>query len=181
MQRKTVYEKVKTQTVIDQETGEIIDEITENESIHKANSEPDYIKLYYRTMLAFNQIEGLSLNFLLSISKFIEWANDGKPMFITLNKRVKGEIQNDCELKSAQVDRYIRLSVESGLLFRTEYRGVYEVNPFMIAKGKWDSIRSLQCQFDYLNGKWVRKTSKQENLSLESQVNNLEPQVNRQV
>ena len=28
----------------------------------------------------------------------------------------------------------------------------------MIAKGRWDSIKKLQTNFDYVNGKWERAT-----------------------
>ena len=55
-----------------------------------------------------------------------------------------------------QVERYVKKSVDNGLLFRTNYRGVYEVNPFMIAKGKWESIKKLRANFDYVDGKWTR-------------------------
>lgn len=149
----TVYEKIKTE--IDKTTGETLSESTE--SIKKVSQEPDFIKIYYETMLAFNQIHGIPISFVLSLSKFLEWSNNGKPMYVTLNKRIKGILQEDCGVKHAQISRYISTSVENGLLFRTEFRGVYEVNPFMIAKGKWASISDLQCKFNFVNGKWTRE------------------------
>ena len=158
----TVFER--TKTTVDVTTGEIMSKT--QEAINKISKEPDFIKVYYETMLAFNQINGVPISFVLSLSKFLEWTNEGKPMCVTINRRVKDILQEDCDVKSAQISRYIAISVESGLLFRTKYRGVYEVNPFMIAKGKWNSIRELQCQFDFIDGKWVReieKASDQEN------------------
>lgn len=153
VKKVTVFEKVKTE--VDTATGEILSET--KEVINKTSKEPDYIKIYYETMLAFNQIHGIPISFVLSLSKFIEWTNDGKPMYITINKRVKEILQEDCGVKLAQVNRYISTSVDSGLLFRTSYRGVYEVNPFMIAKGKWESIQDLQCKFNFVDGKWIRE------------------------
>lgn len=150
--KTTVFERVKT--TVD-ENGKTISEATER--VNKTTTEPDFIKIYYETMLAFNEIRGIPISFVLSLSKFIEWTNEGKPMFVTLNKRVKEILQNDCDVKIAQLNRYISASVESGLIFRTEYRGVYEVNPFLIAKGKWESIQSLQCKFNFVNGKWIRE------------------------
>lgn len=149
----TVFEKVTT--AIDTSTGEIMAQ--SKEVVNKTCREPDYIKVYYETMLAFNEIHGIPVAFVLSISKFIEWTNEGKPMFITLNKRVKDILQVDCGVKLAQINRYITISVKNGLLFRTKYRSVYELNPFMIAKGKWESIQDLQCKFNFTNGKWVRE------------------------
>lgn len=149
-----VYEKTNTDTNV--ETGQIMHETTEKVTKAK-NREPDFIKIYYETMLAFNQVSGIPVEFILSLSRFIEWSNEGKPMYITINKRVKTVLQEDCKVKLAQVNRYIKIGVDSGLIFRTEYRGVYELNPFFIAKGKWDSIQKLQCKFDYVGGRWVRE------------------------
>lgn len=148
-----IFESVRTE--IDPDTGLLLN--VTKDTVNVINSEPDYIKLYYETMLAFNQIHDIPMSFLLSMSKFLEWSNDGQPMFVTLNRRVREILENDCGCKSAQISRYIAKSVKNGLLFKTEYRGVYEVNPFMIAKGKWQSIRKLQCNFDYMEGKWVRQ------------------------
>ena len=149
----TVFEKVKTE--VDSTTGEILSQ--SQEVINKTSKEPDFIKIYYETMLAFNQIHGIPISFVLSLSKFIEWTNEGKPMFITINKRIKQIMETDCGVKIAQIERYVKASVDNGLLFRTEFRGVYEVNPFMIAKGKWESIQNLQCKFNFVDGKWIRE------------------------
>ena len=160
--RKTaVYEKVKTE--IDTATGEIL--CQKSEVVNKISKEPDFIKIYYETMLAFNQIHGIPISFVLSLSKFIEWTNEGKPMFVTINKRIKDILQEDCEVKLAQINRYISMSVDSGLLFRTKYRSVYEVNPFMIAKGKWESIQELQCKFSFIGGRWIREIQEKDNES----------------
>ena len=148
-----VFEKVRTE--VDKQTGKILSE--KREVVNKTSKEPDFIKIYYETMLAFNQIHGIPIAFVLSLSQFIEWTNEGKPMYVTINKRIKKILQEDCGVKVAQIERYISHSVKNGLLFRTEYRGVYEVNPFMIAKGKWESIQELQCKFNFVNGKWVRE------------------------
>ena len=161
----TVYEKVKT--AVDPLTGEILSE--KKEIINKTAKEPDFIKIYYETMLAFNQIHGIPIAFVLSLSKFIEWTNEGKPMFVTINKRVKDILQEDCNVRLAQINRYISLSVDSGLLFRTDYRGVYEVNPFMIAKGKWERIQDLQCKFNFVNGQWIREIQEREEVAADKQ------------
>lgn len=140
--------------VVDQQTGEILE--TTEKTKAKVSSEPDFIKIYYETMMAFNNIHNVPTSFILSLSKFLEWTNAGSPQYVTLNKRIKTVISIDCGVDFRQIERYIKASVENGLLFRTEYRGVYEVNPFMIAKGKWESIKSLRANFDFIAGKWER-------------------------
>ena len=61
-----------------------------------------------------------------------------------------------CDIKEAMYKRYIGRCKDAGLIFSTSYRGTYEVNPFFIAKGKWDSIKALRTQFDFINGTWTR-------------------------
>ena len=145
----------KEEVVIDETTGQVLSATIK--TISKVSVEPAFIKVYYETMLAFHQIHDIPISFVLSLSKFIEWSNDNSPLVTTLNKRNKTIISDDCKVTLSQVDRYIKKSVDNGLLFRTEYRGVYEVNPFMIAKGKWDSIRKLRTNYEFENGKWERK------------------------
>ena len=53
-------------------------------------------------------------------------------------------------------NKYIKIAENNGILFKTGDRGVYEVNPWMIAKGKWENIKKLQTEFEYVNGKWRR-------------------------
>lgn len=143
-----------TKTIIDETTGEILSSVTE--TIAKTSPEPDFIKVYYQTMMSFNQIYDIPVQFVLSLSKFIEWSNEGEPMLVTLMKRQKESLQRECGVALAQINRYIKTAVNNGLLFRTEYRAVYEVNPFMIAKGKWESIKRLQTKYDFTGGKWER-------------------------
>lgn len=145
---------VHEETVIDQTTGEILS--STQKTITKMSAEPDFIKVYYDTMLAFNQIFDVPTSFVLSLSKFLEWTNDEKPQCTIINKYVKETLSKDCGVDIRQIERYIKKSVDSGLLFRTNYRGVYEVNPFMIAKGKWDNIRALRTNFEFTDGKWQR-------------------------
>lgn len=144
------------ETVIDQVTGEVLSSV--KKTVAKTSAEPDYVKVYYETMMAFNQIHDVPVSFVLSLSKFLEWSNNGKPQCATINKRIKSIMCEDCNVSLPQIDRYIKKSVDNGLLFRTEYRGVFEVNPFMIAKGKWESIKQLRTQFDFIGGKWERIT-----------------------
>ena len=158
---------VHEETLIDQTTGEILS--STQRTIAKVSSEPDFIKIYYETMLAFNQIHDIPTSFVLSLSKFLEWTNNGKPQYVTINKRIKQIMCEDCKISLPQIDRYIKKSVDNGLLFRTEFRAVFEVNPFMIAKGKWDSIRILQTNFEFTGGKWQRTITYENKQQLEQE------------
>lgn len=147
------------ETTIDVTTGEILNYT--QKIVAKTSPEPYFIKIYYETMMAFNQINNIPASFVLSLSKFLGWSNEGSPQTATLNKMAKEIMAKDCNVSLSQIDRYIKTSVKDGLLFRTKYRGVYEVNPFMIAKGKWESIRTLQANFEFIGGKWERTFEKE--------------------
>lgn len=151
---KAFYES--TTQLVDFTTGEIKEE--RQTTIKKTSGEPDFIKLYYKTMLAFNNVEDIPLSFILSLAEHMTWSNDSSPLLFFNSRMIREQICTTCGIKEAMYKRYITRCRDSGILFPTPYRGTYEVNPFLIAKGKWDSIRSLRTSFDFIKGKWERVT-----------------------
>lgn len=148
---KTLHEK--TDSVIDVKTGEILSlNKTETKTV---SPEPDYVKVYYRTMMAANDIAEIPLDFLLALSAQIGYANDNSVLFFN-NKTTRQYIATFCGIKDNMVLKYINRCVEKGVLFKTNDRGTYEVNPWMIAKGRWENIRKLQANFSFTNGTWKR-------------------------
>lgn len=149
------YER--TDTTIDTATGEIIKQ--NSEIIKKVASEPDFVKLYYKTMLAFNGADDIPLSFVLAISSQLSWSNDGKPQVFRNDSLVRDRIKEMCNIKDSMYQKYLTRCKEKGLLFSIpNYRGYYEVNPFFIAKGQWSSIKKLRANFDFVNGKWQRQS-----------------------
>ena len=65
-----------TSTTIDKRTGELLQEHTEQKL--RVSTEPDYIKVYYKVMLAAHNIDGLSLDFVLALSSVINYSNGPK-------------------------------------------------------------------------------------------------------
>ena len=149
-----VVKEVQTQEV-DITTGELLHNKTVTTSI--VGAEPDYIKVYYRTMLAFNGVNNVPLNFILALSKYITWTNDGEPMEFVSDRNNRDKICKDCNIKDQMCKTYLKRCIESQLLMPKEgYRGIYIVNPFFLAKGRWSSVSKLRTSFDYVDGKWVR-------------------------
>lgn len=143
------------QSIVDVATGEIITE--RRETIQKTSGEPDFVKLYYKTMLAFSGVDDIPLSFILAMADHMTWSNDSRPMTFFNTRLVREQICAVCGIKEAMYKRYITRCKESGLVFPTAYRGSYEVNPFFIAKGRWDSIKALRASFDFVGGKWTRR------------------------
>lgn len=150
---KVVNIAEKTYTTLNVETGEIISQ--ESEIIKTKQREPDFVKVYLNAVLTFSGIKNISSDFLLCLCNYITYANDEKTqMRIIINKMIKDEMVQKLHIKINMIEKYIRKCVESGILFKTEYRGSYIVNPFLFARGEWKNIKSLQTEFDYTNGTW---------------------------
>ena len=147
----TIFES--ENTVTDVATGEILHH--ERNTTKSVAAEPDFIKVYYKAMLAVQDIDDLPLSFLLALSCHINYANDEKILFFN-NKTTRRSIAEACDVKDNMVAKYVQRSVKCGVLFKTGDRGTYEVNPWLIARGKWDKIRELQASFSFVAGKWQR-------------------------
>lgn len=148
---RTVYESERT--VTDSATGEILRQ--EKEVSKRTSSEPDFIKVYYKAMMAVQGVEDLPLKFLLALSCEIGFSNGDRVIFYN-NKMTRQSIAKYCAVSDNMVSKYIKQAVNKGVLFPTEYKGAYEVNPWLIAKGKWEHIRELQASFQFVAGRWQR-------------------------
>jgi len=126
------------------------------EQIRTSSTEPDFVKVYYRTMMASQDIDNVSCGFLMALSSVIAYVNDDSPIYFYNNMATRDRISRLCGIKDSMVSKYIKQCVASGILFKTEYKGTYEVNPWLIAKGRWPKIQKLQAHFDFIDGKWVR-------------------------
>lgn len=140
-------------TLVDSQTGEILRQ--EHDIKRKTSTEPDYIKLYYKTMMAVQEIDQIPLDFLLALSAQISFANGEKVLFYN-NRTTRRAIADYCKCGDNWVSKLIKTSADKGILFKTHDRGTYEVNPWILAKGKWEHIRELQASFEFVNGKWRR-------------------------
>lgn len=143
-----------TSTTIDSRTGEVLLEHTEQKI--RTATEPDYIKIYYKVMLAAYDIDKLSLDFVLALSSVINYSNTpNDKIFFYNNKTNRRIIADQCKKKNGEpitdnmVAKYIKTAKDVGLLFDTKDRGTYEVNPWMIARGKWANISQLQANFTF--------------------------------
>lgn len=142
-------------SIIDVTTGEIVRQ--QRKINKKTSTEPDYIKVYYKTMMAVHEIDGLPLKFILSLANNMDYANHKDDVILFYNnKTIRRRISTYCDVSDNMVSRYIKKAEEAGILFKTGDRGTYEVNPWLIAKGKWDNIKELQARFDFINGRWER-------------------------
>ena len=126
-----VYES--NNMVTDVQSGEIL--YQEKSTRVKTSTEPDFIKVYYKAMMAVNAISEIPLDFLLALSAQIGFTNGDKIMFYN-NKTTRRAISEYCNIGDNMTAN--------------------EVTPGLIAKGKWEHIRELQAAFQFVDKKWIR-------------------------
>lgn len=152
--RKKILRIEKTSELINFQTGEIV--TLAKQTVKITSLEPEYIKLYYRAMMGVTNISEIPLDFLLALSSQISFTNNKKPMYFYSNGVTRQEISQYCNIKISMIKEYLKRCVEKGVLFKTDTKGIYEVNPWLIAKGKWENIKELQANFCFVKGKWER-------------------------
>jgi len=118
--------------------------------------EEDYIKLYYKTMLAFNWVEWISIDVIISMCNYLSWYNDreNRPLEFVSNRRNRQKMCEDLNKEEITIKKYIKLMIKKWILVKTKDRWVYYCNPYIIAKGSRENIIWLRTHFDFINWTW---------------------------
>lgn len=147
--KKKTLVSTQVNTNIDCTTGEVTSESTSNTFI--TSNEPDYVKVYLNTMCAFKGLSTAVSPVLLEFCKHMSWANDNQ--VLRVDKFIKEEVARAVGLKVDRINQILRDICNSGIFIKEKnYRGVYRVNPFFIAKGDWSSVRKLRGEFNFKDG-----------------------------
>ena len=147
---------------INYETGEIVKE--ELSSITKNEIEPDYVKVYLNTLCAFKGLSKSISPVLFEFCNYMTWANDNtNRQIIIINKFVKEQVASKVGLKIDRINKILAEIVKSQIFMKMDgQRGVYIVNPYIIARGDWKSIKTLRAEFDFIEGSFKLITENKE-------------------
>ena len=131
------------------ETGEIT--IDSKYTVKAIDNEEDYIKVYryLNTVFAFKGIERKLIPTLMEICNYMTFADKGQEVQLTLYTKEK--ISDAIGIGIPEVNKHITALKKADIL-RPIARGVYQVNPFIVGRGKWTDIKELRAQFDYNSG-----------------------------
>ncbi len=145
MGKKTVFDEITTD--FDSETGEITR--SHQTKTVRADDEDDYIKVYryLNTVFAFQNINPALIPALIEISSYMTYADKGQT--VVLYKSIRTQICETLGIKISRLEKIIRDLKEADILRPMQDRGVYAVNPFVIARGKWSDIQQLRTEFDF--------------------------------
>lgn len=147
---KVTYKAITT--TVNHDTGEVT---REEETTHlKISNEPNYIKLYINTLLAFKELPKTLNPLLLELLSCMGYAdpslkNGGQ--LIVLNSYVKKQMAEKLNTKINTIEKSIT-SLTKAKLLRRIGTGTYQVNPNLFGKGEWKDIKAIRATFDFATG-----------------------------
>lgn len=155
--KKTKVIRHETEMIIaDKETGEIIQQT--KMSTHAVDKEPDFVKLYLSDIGTMMGLAPADQKVFMSLARHMSYNN-----MVVLIKAVKEQISIELNLSLNTINKSIDNLKKSNLLLKykdsegNEKKSCWVVNPYFVAKGKWEDIRSIRLQIDYTkDGKQVQ-------------------------
>ncbi len=142
------YTYEETTTTWDSFSGEISEQNVVK--VGRTDDEDDYVKVYkyLNLVFAYQGINASLIPVLMEISSYMTFADKGQT--VILYKSMKEDICKSLNIKMARLDQMIRQLKQADVLRPTSDRGVYAVNPFVVARGKWADIKQLRTEFDLM-------------------------------
>jgi len=137
---------------IDHETGEVLKEETATHI--RISSEPNYIKLYINTLLAFKDLPKTLNPILLEFLTYMTYADIGSKrggQIIMTNSYMKKNIAENLNLTLDSINKGL-FKLEKAKIFKRIDLGTYQVNPHLFGKGEWKDIKAIRATFDFNNG-----------------------------
>lgn len=127
----------------DKETGQVI-EHTETK-VKDIYVEPNYVKVYVDTVIALLGKQKISkeADVLLVLAKNMTYMNSDMPNKVNIDAVLKKYIIEHISISEGSLNNMITRFVKRDVLRRIG-KGVYQLNPFMFAKGNWSAIRRIQ-------------------------------------
>lgn len=146
-----VYESLDTKTLIDSETGEVIQQEISTKVIKRVAQE-DFIQVYLEDLAALLSITAISeikvLMVLWRMASFNK-ENDKAGNRIVLVKPIKEEIANELNLTLGTIDNILRKLLNKNLIIKMD-RTIYSLNPQYFFKGYMkDRLKVVKTIIEY--------------------------------
>ena len=150
-----------TKINVNHETGEVKE--TTTTSSYKAESEPNYIKLYLADISYLNQLPKGTDAIIFELLKYINYEQQ-----IVINAHLKRNIAEKINRSVDLINKSITNLTKRDVLIRVG-RGTYEINSYIFGKGSWKDIlkhrQSLEIKISY---------SKEEGRTIETTMEKIE-------
>lgn len=123
------------------QTGEITEKTTYNS--FKVEEEPPFIKLYLRDICKLNDIPQKGNLILMELLKYTSYNNE-----IMLPAGIRKRIEEELNLAQGVLNNHLSSLVKKEILKRVS-TGVFQLNPHLFGKGKWQDIKELRVTWGY--------------------------------
>ena len=154
-EKKKITKLITTEN-IDYNTGEIKNKEEYQECY--VDNEPDNNKLYIEQICPFNGLKQGISPILLKFCSYLTYPKkSSQNQLIYINKTIKEEIAAELGVTEKRINQALTEFINAGIFKKIldektqKYRrGVYIVNPYILAKGKWNDIKKFRATFDYI-------------------------------
>lgn len=130
-----------TKEILSSETGEIITSETFTKVLME--KEPPHVKIYLEDIAKINDLPPAAARVLNLLVQ-----NMGYNNMVPMLKPFKEVICESLDIKMNTLDKVIGQLKEKGVL-HVFGRGLYILDPYLFAKGKWENIKNLRLVVDY--------------------------------
>lgn len=130
--------------VMDSETGEVLDMSTTNKVTYKTGAH--FLKAFCDNPLFFAPIPHSARTLLFALATLIPYASDKSP-YVYFGGIVADQVMKQNGLHASTVKRNLKYLIEYGMI-RRKGRAMYEVNPYLYAKGPSSAVLMLQKKWD---------------------------------
>jgi len=130
-----------TEEILDSETGEIIR--TRKFTSALIDKEPPHVKIYLQDIAKINDLPPAAskvLNILIQ--------NMGYNNMVPMLKPFKEVICHSLNIKMNTLEKVIALLLEKHIIHKFA-RGLYILDPYLFAKGRWENIKNLRLIIEY--------------------------------
>lgn len=154
-----------THTEINVDTGEM-NRIVEDEFKGYVDQEPDYIKIYVGTQLCLNKLDPNLAPYIIAFGPYMTYANDSQyTHMVHTDITVRRGVARHLGVTDDRVKQIIKLLItngifipiidrveKDGIISNKQRRGIYFVNPWVVAKGSWKDLKKLRQEIDFVKG-----------------------------
>ena len=150
---KKNFKKIESEihdTIINHETGEIIEERTIEK--RAVEMEPDYVKLYVRDISCIMGLSPSNNDVLYSMLCRMDYENK-----IVLNSYIRKQMCEKMGIKENTLSHVLNRLIEKKILKKIA-NNTFEVNPWLFGRGKWEDIYKLRlvCCYDIEHGRTIK-------------------------
>jgi biotin operon repressor len=140
MEKKVFFQEEITKL----DNGEFVEYSSTTKSIKPR--EPDYVKLYLRTVLAANDVPIVFDSMLNMILLRMTYADDDEGQIVYITKDDREKIAKKLNLTPDYVKKSI-YALRNKCILKQISVSKYQVNPHLFGKGDWKSIEKLRSKF----------------------------------